>query len=298
VTLNISERFEYDEVVKTILVLGSAGQIGVPLVSFLRRQGYFVLEYDIASDNRQDLRMWPNSELENLVKESDFIFFLAFDVGGSHYLEKFQSTLDFSENNMRIMANTFHLLEMYKKPFIFTSSQMAYLSHSTYGQLKNLGEQMTHAIGGRVVHLWNVYGFESNPAKFHVISDFVNSARVNGEIRMRTNGAESRDFLYVDDCCLALETAMVKNAELPREMKIHIASSTFTKIIDVANIVASKLNAKLFIGSNLDTIQKNSMNPPDQDFLKFWTPTIKLSEGIDAIIQIWDKSDGKNLAKS
>ena len=45
------------------------------------------------------------------IKNADFIFFLAFDVGGSRYLKKYQHTFEFVNNNTRIMANTFRLLE-------------------------------------------------------------------------------------------------------------------------------------------------------------------------------------------
>ena len=46
---------------------------------------------------------------------SDFIFFLAFDVGGSRYLKKYQNTFDFISNNMRIMENTFSILKKERK---------------------------------------------------------------------------------------------------------------------------------------------------------------------------------------
>ena len=47
-------------------------------------------------------------------------FFLAFDVGGSKYIKKFQSSYKFLMNNLMIMVNTFELLAKYKKPFLFT----------------------------------------------------------------------------------------------------------------------------------------------------------------------------------
>jgi nucleoside-diphosphate-sugar epimerase len=52
-----------------------------------------------------------------------------------------------------------------------------------------------------IVRLWNVYGYET--ARTHVITDFIRMAR-EGRIDMRTNGKESRQFLYADDCCKCL----------------------------------------------------------------------------------------------
>ena len=71
-----------------VLVLGSSGQIGAYLTEYLRNKGHIVNEFDIVNDKQwQDLRMNNNTLLMEKVIASDFIFFLAFDVGGSRYLK-------------------------------------------------------------------------------------------------------------------------------------------------------------------------------------------------------------------
>ena len=72
----------------------------------------------------------PNHNLDRAIKNSDFVFVLAFDVGGSRYLKKYQHTFDFVNNNTRMMANVFDLLGKYKKRFVFASSQMSNMSYS------------------------------------------------------------------------------------------------------------------------------------------------------------------------
>merc|ERR1711991_260864 len=139
------------------------------------------------------------------IKKSDFIFFLAFDVGGSRYLKKYQNTYQFISNNIRILENTFEIIKKYKKPFLFASSQMSNMSYSPYGLLKNIGEKYSDILGGLVVKLWNVYGIEKDLQKSHVITDFVLMSLKNKKIKMLTNGLEKRDFLYAEDCCLGLE---------------------------------------------------------------------------------------------
>ena len=47
--------------------------------------------------------------------DSDFVFFLAFDVGGSRYLKKYQHTFKFIDNNARMLAGAFEYLAEYKK---------------------------------------------------------------------------------------------------------------------------------------------------------------------------------------
>ena len=121
---------------KKILILGSSGQIGNHLCHFLRSLDYDVFEFDLVNGSNQDLRTTNNSYLNSLIEQSDFIFFLAFDAGGSHYLKKYQTTFEFISNNMKIMANTFELIKIYNRPFVFASSQMSNMHQSSYGTLK------------------------------------------------------------------------------------------------------------------------------------------------------------------
>ncbi len=122
-----------------ILILGSSGQIGAYLTEYLNSKGHEVFEYDIANCEEQDLTQIPNLALDHLVKECDFVFFLAFDVGGSRYLKKYQHTFKFIDNNARMMVSVFGLLEKYNKRFVFASSQMSNMSHSPYGVMKRGG---------------------------------------------------------------------------------------------------------------------------------------------------------------
>ena len=146
---------------KKVLILGSGGQIGAYLTEYLKKKDYDVREFDITNGEHQDMRNIPNPELHRQVMTADFVFFLAFDVGGSRYLKKYQHTFDFVNNNTRIMANVFGLLEKYKKPFVFASSQMSNMSHSPYGTLKRVGELYTQTLNGLTVKFWNVYGIET-----------------------------------------------------------------------------------------------------------------------------------------
>ena len=69
------------------LVLGSSGQVGLELCKFLKKEGHEVVEFDIVADESQDLRI-PNV-LDEIIRDVDFVMFLAFDVGGSRYLKKY-----------------------------------------------------------------------------------------------------------------------------------------------------------------------------------------------------------------
>ena len=275
---------------KKVLVLGSSGQVGAYLCEFLRNLGYKVSEFDVVNGSQQDLRIHPNELLSEYINKSDFVFFLAFDVGGSHYLEKYQDTFAFISNNMKIMTNTFQLLSDCDKPFVFASSQMSNMSQSTYGLLKFIGEKSTHALGGVVVKFWNVYGVERDSEKFHVISDFIDMARKGGPIRMRTTGQETRDFLYADDCSDGLVAIMRNYESLTGDREVHLANHSWTSILEIAQIVGEFFKVEVVPGSKVDSIQAGIKNSPREDFNQFWKPSISVQEGITKIIQDLESS--------
>ena len=268
-----------------ITILGSSGQIGAYLTTYLRDKGHEVFEYDIANGKEQDLTEIPNLALEHIIKSSDFIFFLAFDVGGSRYLKKYQHTFDFLNNNTRMMTNVFTLIHKYQKRFIFASSQMSNMGYSPYGTAKKMGELYTKALDGRVVKFWNVYGIEKDHEKSHVITDFIRRGFEEGDFEMLTDGTEERQFLYAEDCCEALEVVMEQYDEFTPDDPLHITSFHSSTIKEVAMIIQGHFN---IIGKSVtikpaeakDTVQLNKRNEADTFITKWWLPKTTLHTGI------------------
>jgi nucleoside-diphosphate-sugar epimerase len=267
------------------LVLGSRGQIGLSLCEYLQQQGHEVRGFDIADGALYDLRRYNNNELRKAVLWADLVYFLAWDVGGSTYLARYQDTYHFVMNNVAIMHTVFTCLAETKRPFIFASSQMASMSYSTYGLTKNLAEKLTQTLGGITVKFWNVYGVELDPEKTHVVTDFINKARDTGVIDMRTDGAESRQMLHADDCSRALYVLSERYQDLPRDQEYHVTSFEWHTMLEVAEIVA-----KHFAGTKIkpaavpDLVQKDARNEPDPFILKYWRPDISLAQGITDMV--------------
>ena len=278
-----------------VAVLGSSGQIGAYLTEHLTKKGHLVREFDVVNGYHEDMTHIPNVFLRNVIMESDFVFFLAFDVGGSRYLKKYQHTFDFINNNTRMMVNAFGLLEKYKKPFVFASSQMANLSFSSYGILKNVGELYTKSLGGLVTKFWNVYGIEKDYEKSHVITDFIRKGFESGVIDMITDGQEEREFLYAQDCCDALETVMNNYKDFNSDDELHVTSFSSIKIIDIAQIIQQKFS---MIGKNIDikpsidtdTVQQNSKNVASKYLTNWWKPTTSLDDGIAKVFASMKKN--------
>ena len=278
-----------------ITVLGSSGQIGAYLSEYLSKKGHIVREFDVVNGSHQDMTHIPNTYLRNAIMESDFVFFLAFDVGGSRYLKKYQHTFDFVNNNTRLMANAFGLLQEYDKPFVFASSQMSNMSYSPYGTLKRVGELYTESLGGLIVKFWNVYGIEKDHDKAHVITDFIRKGFEEGDFEMMTDGEEVRQFLYAEDCCEGLEAVMKNYDEFYANDPLHITNFDYTSIREVAIIIENefKLIGKpinILPGEASDSVQLDKRNEADRFIEKYWSPKTDLETGIAKVFEAMKKN--------
>ena len=278
-----------------ITILGSSGQIGAYLTEYLRGKGHEIFEYDIANTEDQDLTKIPNLGLEHLIKASDFVFFLAFDVGGSRYLKKYQHTFKFIDNNARMMASVFGLLEKYNKRFVFASSQMSNMSHSPYGVMKRVGELYTKTLNGLLVKFWNVYGIEKDMEKAHVITDFIRKGFEEGDFEMLTDGTEERQFLYAEDCCEALETVMERYTDFKPEDPLHITSFRATCISEISHIIMGQFNLigkpiKISPGLAKDSVQLDKRNEADTYITGWWLPKTNLQDGIAKVFNEMKKN--------
>jgi nucleoside-diphosphate-sugar epimerase len=271
-----------------ITILGSSGQIGAYLTQYLKVKGHDVIEFDKVNADFQDMTRIPNVCLQDVLKDTDFCFFLAFDVGGSHYLKKYQHTFKFLDNNSRMMCNAFQYIEKYKVPLVFASSQMSSMSYSPYGVMKRVGELYTESLGGKIVKFWNVYGIENDMEKAHVITDFIDKGFRNGVIDMMTDGTEQREFLYAEDCCEALEAVMENYDDFTSTDPLHITSFVSTSILEIGKIIQNLFGTdgkevQVIPAESKDTVQKDARNQADTFITKWWKPKTSIQEGIEKV---------------
>ena len=110
---------------------------------------------------------------------------------------------------------------------------------------------------------------------------------------MLTDGNESRDFLYADDCCEGLEIAMKNHTKFIKQgISIDIASGKETKIINIAKIIQrifgyKNINIKIQAKKSGDMVQANKRNKINKYFFKFWKPKTNLQDGINNIIHYY-----------
>ena len=278
-----------------VTILGSSGQIGAYLTEYLREKGHEVTEFDKNHDEKEDMTVIPNLRLHGAIMNSDFVFFLAFDVGGSHYLKKYQHTFGFLDNNARMMVNAFEYIQKYNKPFVFASSQMSNMSYSPYGVMKRVGELYTRSLNGLIVKFWNVFGIETDMEKAHVITDFIKKGFETGTIDMMTDGTEEREFLYAEDCCEALEAVMENYSDFTSNDELHITTGDSTDILGIARTIQtlfSEIGREVTVApsESKDEVQKDARNVPDPYIKKWWQPKTSVTEGITKVFNEMKKN--------
>ena len=259
-----------------ILVLGSSGVIGSALVKNLKRKGHDVKEFDIKNGPEQDLRV-PGA-LDSIIPGIDFVFFLAFDVGGSKYPV---NSVDYISTNIRLMDSTFASLAKFKTPFIHTTSQMSNMHHNPYGVMKRLGEFYTNYLGGINIKVWNVYGPEEVGPKSHVISDFISQAREKKVIHMLTTGVEKRQFLHGDDFAEAA-CVLMNSYKKYSGLTVDVSSFEWISIREIADL-AAELNGPdvRVVPGKAESSFQTCVNEPNWDIRKAgWKPRISLREGL------------------
>ena len=186
------------------------------------------------------------------------------------------------------MANAFDHLHRYNVPFLFASSQMSNMSYSPYGVMKRVGELYTEAMKGLIVHFWNVYGIEHDPEKSHVITDFISKGFESDTVQMLTDGTESRQFLYAEDCCEALEIIMLNYHDLKTQDKLHVTTHNYDTINEVASVITDCFKSigkdvKYQPADTVDSVQLDKKNEADPYILDWWKPKTSLKEGIEKV---------------
>jgi len=259
-----------------ILVLGSEGIIGNTLSKHLENINHEVIRWDVKLSYEHDISNPANiRKLKRVIEDSDFVFFLAYDVGGAKYISN--AGINFINRNVMIMLNTFNLLE--NKKFVFASSTM-YNMHNVYGTLKYLGEHYTTQLGGLSIRFWNVYGHEESNEKSHVIADMIYKWKKNGYIDLMTTGEEERQFLHVDDCARAL-TQVMNNYDdiIKEETSIDITNFEWIKIKDVAKFICEDIRV-----TDVKITTHDRKNEPRKFILKYWKPKIRLQDAISSFL--------------
>jgi len=235
-----------------ILVTGSRGFIGKNLIAELNNRSIGnVFGYDV--DNAED-------QLEDIVKQCDFIFHLA-------GVNRPQNDEEFMQGNFGFTSKLLKLLENEKRqiPILITSSiQAAY--ENPYGLSKKAGEDIIKDYGLKtgsktyIYRLPNVFGKWSQPNYNTVVATFCHKIARDEEIQINDPNVQLT-LVYIDDVVKEFISALEDKAhkiddyyKIPLEHRITLgdlaelirsfkSSRNDLSLIDTSNAIENKLYA-------------------------------------------------------
>jgi len=301
-----------------VLVTGAGGFIGHHLVKHLVGEGYTVRGVDVRYPEYErtaahefellDLRRLDSALIATRGVEE--VYHLSADMGGIGYITAFHA--DIARNNVLIDAHTLDAARLNRvKRFLFSSSACIYPMYlqkspdvtplkeedaypaepeEGYGLEKLFMEKLCEyyhrdfGVETRSVRFHNVYGplgtydggREKAPA---AICRKVAMVRDGGEIEVWGDGAQTRSFMYVDDCVEGIHRIMRSDHVAPLNLGTD-ELVTVSQLVDLVAEAAGKRIVKRFDTSKPQGVRgRNSDNTKLRQVLG-WEPRTPIKHGV------------------
>lgn len=301
-----------------VCVSGAGGFIGFHLVKYLKELGYWVRAVDIKIPEFEatyadefvqvDLRLPENAKTATY--GMDEVYHLAADMGGIGFITSHLA--DVARNNTYIDLNMLEAARTNKvERFFYSSSACAYPLYYQddvvatnlkeqdawpadpepgYGLEKLYAEQLCH-------YYMSDYGLETRVARFHnvfgpmgtwgggrekapaALCRKIAMASYGGEIEIWGDGAQTRSFLYIDDCVEGIYRIMRSGHPDP----INLGSDRLVTITELAEIINRVSGKNVAFKYNIKAPQGVRGRNSDNTKLKGvtgWTPQITLEQGL------------------
>ena len=252
-----------------MVVTGGRGFIGTNFINKYGGESFDIKDGEDIRDHIQTDTI--NQDIVHLAAESGIPF----------SIEKPRRSFDAN------VCGTFNVLEAarrHNKKVILASSAAADNCLTPYASYKRSTELMakayheTYGLQYTVLRFANVYGPHSMH-KTSVVAQMCRDALTKGEITV--NGDCSRDFIHVDDVCLAIKAAM----EADYNGVLYIGSGTVSGVWEIANFISKRTGSEIIIkDKRRGDIEE--INDPVWDYVLStgdyidWEPEIKLEQGI------------------
>lgn len=296
-----------------VLVTGGAGFVGTNVVTHLLERGYEVTALDDLSAGARPEWWGRDSDpvcIEGGIEDQasvrrategiEGVVHLAARPGVADSVDR--PDLDFQTN----VLGTFTVFDAARQAgvsrFVFASSgavlaaatpplreDMAPAPKSPYGASKLYGEGITAAgdafgMVGISLRFSNVFGPHCGHKK-SVVASFLRQAQAREPLVIYGDGEQTRDFIYVDDICAAIERAL----EAGEGGVYHLGTGIETSV----NGLAERVIAVTGTGAGID---RQPPRPADatRSFVEYeaarkalgWSPQVTLEEGL-ALTAAW-----------
>ncbi|MEK7472423.1 MAG: UDP-glucuronic acid decarboxylase family protein [Patescibacteria group bacterium] len=311
---------------KKVLVTGGAGFIGSHLCKSLLSDGYEVMCLDNlitgSSKNIEDLLTNSNfsfikaditsNSINQLINTSaNFIFHLASPASPIDYQNfPLETLLVNSKGTVNMLA----LAKDLKAKILIASTSEVYgdpLEHpqketycgnvntfgprACYDESKRFAETATYVylnkydIDARIIRIFNTYGPQMQKDDGRVVSNFINWALKNEDIKIDGDGSQTRSFCYVSDLVDGIKKAMFTNKT--KGEIFNLGNPDEFAIKELAEIVIKLTNSKSKV------VYSGKFRPDDPmqrcpDITKArktlnWEPKVELKEGLQKTIKYY-----------
>ena len=241
------------------LVIGSEGNIGVPLVRWLRAQGHTVFEADIRPGWRPDYFVADITNPVDLLPAFDcapeVVFMLAAQVGRMPCEQAYSSAMAV---NVAGLNNVVQLCQRSNSRLVFFSSSEVYGPETSlmgedepdlcpsnrYGLTKLIGEQLIRhevrsgSLDAMILRLFCVY-HEGETAGEHRSAMIRFVDRLSRNLPVDVHLDSERGWLHVSDAVKAIEAA----ALLPASTTINIGHPDIVRTDNLVEMIRARLGA-------------------------------------------------------
>lgn len=311
---------------KTLLITGGAGFIGSNFVRYIYQKyfDYHIIVLDALTHGGSEenlpnrgndncrLELWQgnvaNSDIvDALVARADIIIHFAAE---THVTRSIYDNLEFFKTDVigtQVVANAAVKYKERIKKFIHISSSEIYDTQSKtaiaedralnppnpYAAAKFSADRLiysyahTYSLPAVILRPFNVYGPYQHLEK--VIPRFITSCLLQEPLTIHGKGEEKKDYMHVDDFCVALDKVLHEDRVDLRGQEINLGSGECISIFELAQAVAKIIlqqDFKIeFLKQRSNTISRSVCNPQKAKKLLNWQTNIELMQGLRNTIQ-------------
>lgn len=271
-----------------VFIAGGFGFLGGRIAQYLKYKGYSVIlgsskqraSPDWLPEAKVVLMDWFSDEsLEKCCQGVDFIVHAA-GVNAKECNEDPVFALEF--NGVATTRLVQIAVKSQIKKFIYFSTAHVYSAElrgriNEYSPVSNLNPYATshyagersvlaaasnNKIDGIVIRLSNAYGVptEKNINCWQLlINDICRQVVENGEIVLKTSGAQERDFIPITQVCITTENILAFESKKEKPSLINLGSYTTHTVLDIAKLVQKRSEIVLNIKPKIKITEKNDV---------------------------------------
>ncbi|MBI5625527.1 MAG: GDP-mannose 4,6-dehydratase [Elusimicrobia bacterium] len=320
---------------KTVLVTGGAGFMGGNFVRFIyeKYSQYRIvvldsltyagsvenMPVDINSDRGERLSFWygdvRNGELvDTLMSQVDSVVHFAAE---THVTRSIYDNLLFFETDIigtQTVANAVLKYRDRIERFVHISSSEVYgtalapkmdedhplIPLSPYAAAKAGADRLVHSyvttygIPAVIIRPFNNFGPAQHLEK--AVPRFITSCLLGEPIRLHGDGLAARDYVFVGDCCAAIDKVLHAEVSKVRGQAFNVASGAHRSMLSIAQTIVKMMGKSesliTFVGDRPGQVFRHT-----GDFAKIrktlgWTPRVSWEKGLAETIEWYRRNQG------